>query len=136
MIEVIFTQAKDNETYVMKVKGHAGFADPGKDVVCAAVSTLVYTLAQNVSDFYSLGWLRKEPCLKLVDGGSKITCTPRIEHRNAAKLVFIAIQRGMEMLAINYPDFIGITKLVTDSRPSNIKKGAVHLTDRKDADYA
>lgn len=32
------------------VTGHAGHAPPGKDIVCAAVSTLVQTLAWSIED--------------------------------------------------------------------------------------
>ena len=37
------------------VKGHAGTAPAGQDLVCAAVSTLTYTLAENVAQLHRLG---------------------------------------------------------------------------------
>ena len=32
------------------VVGHAGFAEPGKDIVCAGVTTLVENLIQSIND--------------------------------------------------------------------------------------
>ena len=122
MVEAIFTQSEDKNTYIVTVVGHADYAEEGRDIVCSAVSALIYTLAQNVRDCEELGWLRKKPVLELEDGNTKITCKPRVERRNAVKLIFTVIQRGMEMIAVNYPDHVGITKMVTDTRPSMIKK--------------
>lgn len=33
------------------LKGHAGYAEPGKDIVCASISVLVQTLIQSVQEF-------------------------------------------------------------------------------------
>ena len=35
--------------HAVNIKGHAGFAGLGQDIVCAAVSTLFYTLAEHLS---------------------------------------------------------------------------------------
>lgn len=35
------------------VKGHAGYDEPGKDIVCAGVSTLVQTLIQSIEELTS-----------------------------------------------------------------------------------
>ena len=118
MIEVIFAQSDDKDTYILTASGHAKYDDEGRDLVCASVSTLIYTLAQNVKDMQDLGWLRKKPVLELEDGDAKITCKPRTERRNATKLVFTAIQRGVEMVVANYPDNVCLTKMVTDERPT------------------
>lgn len=44
MIEV--TRLKDG----IKIRGHAHYAEPGKDIVCSAVSVLVQTLIQSVEN--------------------------------------------------------------------------------------
>lgn len=33
------------------VKGHAGYADPGRDIVCAGVTALVQTLVKSLENF-------------------------------------------------------------------------------------
>lgn len=122
MVEVIFCESENRDTYIMTAVGHAGYADEGEDIVCAAISTLIYTLAQNVKDMEDLGWLKKRAVLKLENGDTKITCKPRVERRNAAKLIFTCIQRGIAMLAANYPESLELTMMVTDTRPSMINK--------------
>lgn len=37
----------------IKIKGHAGYDEPGKDIVCAGVSTLVQTLVQSIGELTS-----------------------------------------------------------------------------------
>ena len=44
MIRVIFTDKR------MTVQGHAGYGEKGKDVVCAAVSALVYALVATLEE--------------------------------------------------------------------------------------
>ncbi len=40
MIEAVY----DGDALTLTVRGHAGYAPIGEDIVCAGVSTLVYTL--------------------------------------------------------------------------------------------
>ena len=47
MIQVEIKNKKNTINEVI-VSGHAGFADAGKDIVCAAVSTLVTTSVNNI----------------------------------------------------------------------------------------
>lgn len=34
----------------IKISGHAGYAEPGKDIVCAAVTALTQTLIQSIEN--------------------------------------------------------------------------------------
>lgn len=45
MIEIKVDSSDAFKTYIMTVKGHAGMAPYGQDIVCAGVSSLVQTLA-------------------------------------------------------------------------------------------
>ncbi len=47
MIEVVFYTVSDSITGV-KVSGHAGFDNTGKDIVCSAVSALSINLANSI----------------------------------------------------------------------------------------
>ena len=49
MIEVDFPAARDGKVR-LKVTGHSGLEEKGKDPVCAAVSVLVQTLAGGIQD--------------------------------------------------------------------------------------
>lgn len=48
MIDVIIHKARDHYTG-FSVKGHAGYAEQGKDIVCAAVSALTLTLENSLA---------------------------------------------------------------------------------------
>lgn len=45
---MIVVEVTENE---VKVTGHAGYAEPGKDIVCAAVSVLTQNLINSVQAF-------------------------------------------------------------------------------------
>lgn len=39
---------EENKKHVFEIKGHAGYGESGTDIVCAAISTLGYTLLNEV----------------------------------------------------------------------------------------
>lgn len=42
---------KNNRISMLEIKGHAGFAEAGKDIVCAAVSSLLISSINNINSF-------------------------------------------------------------------------------------
>ncbi len=48
MISVVINKNRNNEYVSFSCKGHAGFDDYGKDVVCAAVSMLVINTINSI----------------------------------------------------------------------------------------
>ncbi len=48
MIQVVFYQDSDGQYKGFKTKGHAGYADPGYDIICAAVSALVTNTVNSI----------------------------------------------------------------------------------------
>ena len=48
MINVVIKKNKEGIPYYFETSGHAMFADPGKDIVCSAVSVLMITLANSM----------------------------------------------------------------------------------------
>ena len=86
------------------ISGHAGYAEPGKDIVCAAVSTLAQTLIKSVVSFstdlieYDMmpGWVH----IKFWSLSS--------ESRTLVDSFFC----GLDMISFEYPDHVQIkTKL-------------------------
>lgn len=119
MIEITYMMPISNQTYRLTVKGHAGYEEPGKfDEVCAAISTLVFTLAQNVKDAHDLGWLRMDPTLKLDEGDSVIKAKPAPGKEVMIATMYTVIVRGLEMVAANYPDNVALTKVLPDLSPT------------------
>lgn len=106
MVTVKFEMTDDKKTFVMSVEGHAESAEKGKDVVCACVSFAAYTAAQNVTDLYNLGGLKKKPTIKLDEGNAVITCKPKKDAYDEAEHIFRVIRRGIELLTVNFPDYV------------------------------
>ena len=50
MTAVTLVKAKDGSVLKCKALGHAGFAESGKDIVCSAVTVLMRTAIQVLSD--------------------------------------------------------------------------------------
>lgn len=97
--------------YRLEVKGHAGSAPAGKDLVCCAVSTLAYTLMtaaaetdETVDSF--------DPVIYEAPGEIRVMCEPKDEARCTE--MFRTICAGLEALAEQYPDYITYTKEDTD----------------------
>lgn len=97
MIKIKFTP----ETLKLEVTGHAKHGKKGEDIVCAAISTLFYTLGEVLHS--SLDMLEGEPEFKDSKGKGIISCTPKEEYNANIVLSYRAILIGMELVANNYP---------------------------------
>lgn len=106
MIKVAFAHEKDTGTIILKVKGHAGQAEKGKDIVCSAASILTYTIAQYLNYVYKQGGLKKKPNIKLNDGDSLIVAKPTEEYEGEVLNAFFVAEVGYSLLAKNYPQFV------------------------------
>ena len=51
MINVIIKRDKDKVAKGIEIKGHAGYAEYGQDIICAAVSSLALNMANSVEEF-------------------------------------------------------------------------------------
>lgn len=94
----------DRKNLKLTVKGHAHSGEPGFDLVCAAASILVYTLAGNVAQ---IGTNRKQvrrPKIIIQEGNAEISCSPVHGMKNVVTLVFDSICAGFDVLAQKYPD--------------------------------
>lgn len=107
MIRVCFTQKPD--TLSLTVKGHAGQAAAGHDLVCAAASVLTYTAAQAVQTLYEEGKLAGQPALRLENGDAVIVCRPTDAAFAEALHAYTVVQTGFALLAQHYPAYIRVT---------------------------
>ena len=91
MIRVRFDGAQ------MTVSGHAGYAPAGRDIVCAAVSALVYALA---------GYLEET-------GQAARVCIRRgfaeVEGAGDCGAAFALVRCGLAQLARQYPACVQVT---------------------------
>ena len=90
----------------LRLKGHAGYAEHGKDIVCASASILAYTLAQIVRVYEKNGCI-KEPTIRLDSGDTEITCEPKDESTYDVLWDAYDFARvGCYLLAHNYPKYV------------------------------
>lgn len=105
MIKAKFTETKTGNIS-LSIKGHAGAAEVGQDIVCASASILAYTVAQMVKDYGNSNMLKKNPTIMLKKGMTNVTCTPKKDYYEEVKYSFYVVQTGLNLLAHNYPQYV------------------------------
>ncbi len=100
------TYIVDNSKHILFLKGHAGYGEYGKDIVCAGISAIVQAL---------IGWGEKHPntveYINISEGDVTISCV----NRNDVKAVFDMAVTGIAGIANTYPEnviinILGITE--------------------------
>lgn len=89
----------------VRLKGHAGAAVKGQDLICCAASTVTCILAANVRDMQRRNWL-KQAKIRLAPGDAEILCTPRNAQKEVVQNRVDALCLGYALLAEEYPDFV------------------------------
>lgn len=103
MVTAEFKYIPEKGTLSMNVKGHASFADLGKDPVCAGASVLAMTVAQCAVDLGERGMLQKKPNVTVRNGRVTVIIKPKTEYLYLAFALFGFGQRGMQLLEESYP---------------------------------
>lgn len=93
-------------TYVLRMTGHAGQADVGQDIVCAAASILCYTAAQTALDLYEQGKLRKKPRVDVKKGDATVTLCPRKDAAAETAVALRTVATGFALLGHHYPEYV------------------------------
>lgn len=92
--------------FSLLLHGHAGYAEAGKDIVCAGLSALMYTIpaslrARGIRYFLDLG---------AADGTASIKAYPDVEQRYPCMIIFETIAEGIALMAEHYPDNVKYSK--------------------------
>lgn len=93
----------------LEVKGHAGMAEPGKDIVCAGASMLVGALGGVLEEAEQRG--RCEFKFKEKDGEALIWANPTMGAVNEVKAYFRMCAKGLRMLQEQYPANVHIKEV-------------------------
>ena len=102
MIEILY----DRKKHSVFVRGHAGSAEYGHDIICSAVSVLVYTLAANVKKLSDNRQCVRRPVIELNEGRAFISCDPVHGFTAVTTLVFDTVCEGFSLLSQQYYGFI------------------------------
>ena len=95
----------DKWNLVMEVKGHADYAEKGKDIICSAASMLVHMLRV---------WLDKMDAanklsvvnLRVAPGYAWFDCTTKDGYVEELQTVMDMVSEGFFMLAAQYPEHV------------------------------
>lgn len=96
MIEIAHTKG------CITIKGHAGYAEHGKDIVCSAISTLTQTFIASVEE------LTTDNLKCDIAAGNAV-----IRYRNLSKDAHLLVNSffvGVEAVAASYPDNVKLCK--------------------------
>lgn len=93
MIEV--HDSFDSGQLVFTVRGHAGAAPKGEDLICAAATILARALGETV---------KGDKYLRIQDGEFVLRCEPTAENM----AYFNVIDKGFVLLEKQYPEYIKI----------------------------
>lgn len=110
MVQIRFYR-KNKGSIHMVVRGHAGSAPKGEDLVCACATMLSYTAAQAVQFLYDEGRLACAPKIRIREGEAVVIATPKPEHQAEVLQSFWTVQCGAHCLAHSYPRYVRLEHL-------------------------
>lgn len=117
MVTVTFFD--DGEKLGITAEGHAGSAPYGEDLICAAVTALIYTagtIAVNMSD---AGLSERDPVVKMESGNAYIAMYPRLGCLRDARIRLSVVQTGIRFLSEQYPDHVGVKCFIGNGNQPN-----------------
>ena len=94
-----------DDSFCIKVDGHAGYAEKGADIVCAAVSALCCTLAARVTETTAEG--QYDIYIDKAHGRMMVSACGK-----SALDAFMTILPGLEQTAYAFPDNVHIAEEV------------------------
>lgn len=105
MIKVYVNRHNTRITQII-VKGHAGYDEMGKDIVCAAVSAIAYTCAGALKTLLKL---QHEPCV-IKDGYMEcyLPCDLSEKQNEIAEYVFETVFVGFKQIAHSYDRYVKV----------------------------
>lgn len=90
----------EDGTCEIHAKGHANYAERGKDIVCASVSILIYTLIESIDEKD----LSAPAVIEIREGETLIRVKPKSENKGKICAVFEVIANGFELLQKKFPE--------------------------------
>ena len=97
MIHVTILRDRDKTIKGIEIKGHAGYAEYGQDVICAAVSALALNMANSVEAFTGDHFVGSAA----EDGGSFTFSFPK-EISPESQLLMKSLVLGLESIRDDY----------------------------------
>lgn len=118
MVSVSMKIIRDKGAIELRVHGHAGFDELGKDPVCAGASTLAVTAAQCATTMHERGRLQKKPVVNVQGGNVRVVIKPKEERFQEALLIMGTLAVGFQLLAEAYPENVKYYQFDTADIPA------------------
>jgi uncharacterized protein YsxB (DUF464 family) len=109
---ITITYKAHGKKHKLSIEGHAESGEAGKDLICCAVSTLFYTLAQSMIEANHEGMLAKTPSIHEENGNGTISCVANGKYEANISLIWWTIINGFMLLEENYPQNIKFFKKI------------------------
>ncbi|WP_124057574.1 ribosomal-processing cysteine protease Prp [Vaginisenegalia massiliensis] len=106
MINIRIFSDQANQIQALEVSGHAGYAEHGSDIVCAAVSSQVISVENSL---HHLLQLDVQTQVDEVEGGYLKLTLPEITAKTTkqeAQLLLRHLDFALSVLAESYPEYI------------------------------
>ena len=106
MVDIIIYKNEQNECVGFETSGHAGFAEAGQDIVCAAVSILIINTINAIEAF-----TKNETMLDTDDGQGIIRCRIKGQPAKETTLLLETMILGLQTMVDdeNYEQYIDLT---------------------------
>lgn len=109
MITVTFEESGNH--FSLQVKGHAGYAEVGKDIVCSSASILACTVAQFIMEAEHNGDLTSPPLIRLECGDTLVSCEANDCILTGMQDMFAFAKIGYMLLEHNYSQYVKVNTL-------------------------
>ena len=110
MITAVFTKDQEGCISSFSISGHAGFADAGQDIVCAAVSALSFNTINAIET------LVQTPIQYNAETDGFLVCTLQDPHQKDAQLLLQALALGLKQIRKDYgKEFLMVRFQAVDS---------------------
>ncbi|GEM_PF-540700 len=102
------------DKHLLRIKGHAEYAEKGKDIICAAISTTFYSLANFLNQYDQKATFHK---FEIADnfltqhGVTTIWAVPKSEYEYLIDHDFCYALSAFEMIQSRYPECINLRVL-------------------------
>ncbi len=104
MTTITFYRDSDDLTFGIEASGHAGFARKGKDIVCAAISSLMFTTMNSMESI-----LNKVVISEGTDISGNLEFTVKDYRDRDVQLLFESLSLGLNDIQEQYPKNLKLT---------------------------
>lgn len=105
MVHINIVRDSSGFIWQFTVKGHAGYAKKGRDIICAAVSVTAYTAVGALEDLAGL-----KNCYVERDGYLSCSIPTDLSEaqRQTVRIILETTVIGFKQIELQYPDFLSV----------------------------